>query len=309
MPIEGVHRPAWAEISASAFAHNVRSLKAVVDQSSLCAVVKANGYGHGGALVARAALEGGADSFAVAIVDEGIELRRAGITTPILLLAEIHGDTIADALGHSLTLTVGSLEGAKAAIGAAEKLGGVHRVHVKVDTGMHRMGVAPEEADEVVDLLDASSAIDLEGLYTHFSVADGSSASDRTFTRAQIARFDELVAALNGRGSCPRVVHAANSAGALGYPQSRRSMVRVGLSLYGYLPAGWLAEVLDERGVGLEPAMSLRSQVVAVRRVAAGERPTTGAAARSSARRPSRPCPSATPTAIRAACARAGPRC
>ncbi len=276
MTAEGVHRPAWAEISASAIANNVSALKAVVGESSLCAVVKANGYGHGGPLAAKSALDGGADSLAVALVDEGIELRGAGVTAPILLLAEIPAETIPDALAASLTLTVGSLEGSKAAINVAEKLGGRHCVHVKVDTGMRRMGVAPEEVDEVVDLLSASSAIDLEGFYTHFSVADGSSAEDRSFTRAQIARLDDLVGSLDARGVCPRVVHAANSAGALGYPEARRSMVRAGLALYGYLPAQWLAGPLDDRGLRLEPAMSLRAKVVAVRRGAAGERPSYG---------------------------------
>ena len=276
MPVEGVRRPAWAEISASAIAHNVRALKSVMGTASFCAVVKANGYGHGALLAAKAALDGGADSLAVAIVDEGIELRSAGVSTAILLLAEIPPETIPDALTNSLTLTIGSLEGAKAAVTCAEQFGDLHRVHVKVDTGMHRMGVAPDQVDEVVDLLRASPAIDLEGLYTHFSVADGSSADDRAFTRAQIKLFDDVVAALAKRGVAPRVLHSANSAGALGYPEARRSMVRVGLALYGYLPEGWLSGALEEKNLKLETALTLRAQVVAVRRVLAGERPSYG---------------------------------
>ena len=276
MPVEGVRRPAWAEISASALAHNVRVLKEIVGDAKFCAVVKANGYGHGALLAATGALEGGADSLAVAIVDEGIELRDAGVTAPILLLAEIPPETIADALAHGLTLTVGSVAGAKAAVETAQELGGVHRVHVKVDTGMHRAGVAPGQVDEVVDILLASPAIDLEGLYTHFSVADGSSADDRAFTREQIRRFDEVVTHLEVRGVSPRVLHSANSAGALGYPEARKSMVRVGLAMYGYLPEGWLCGALEEKNEKLRPALTLRAQVVAVRRVAAGERPSYG---------------------------------
>lgn len=245
-------------------------------ESLLCGVVKANGYGHGAPLAAKAALDGGADSLAVAIVDEGIELRGAGVSAPILLLAEIPPATIPDALSHSLTLTIGSLEGARAAVTGAEKLGGLHRVHVKVDTGMHRMGVAPERVDEVVELLLASRAIDLEGLYTHFSVADGSSADDRAFTRGQIKLFADVVSALARRGVAPRVLHSANSAGALGYPEARLSMVRVGLALYGYLPQGWLSGALEEQGLRLESALALRARVVAVRRVLAGERPSYG---------------------------------
>ncbi|HEY5267411.1 MAG TPA: alanine racemase [Acidimicrobiales bacterium] len=276
MPAEGVRRPAWAEISASALAHNVRVLKDVVGDAQLCAVVKANGYGHGALVAAKAALDGGADWLAVAIVDEGIELRDAGITVPILLLAEIPPETITDALAHSLTLTIGSLTGALAAVASASELGGVHRVHVKIDTGMHRAGVAPAHVDEVIDILLASSAIDLEGLYTHFSVADGSSVEDRAFTRDQIRRFDEVVTHLEQRGVTPRVLHLANSAGALAYPEARKSMVRVGLAMYGYLPEGWLAGALEEKNQKLLPTLTLRAQVVALRRVGPGGRPSYG---------------------------------
>jgi alanine racemase len=276
VPVEGVHRPAWAEISASAIAHNVRAIKAVIGDASLCAVVKANGYGHGALLAAKAALDGGANCLAVAILDEGIELRAAGIEAPILLLAEIPRDTVPDALANHLTLTIGSLDGARAAVSSAETLGGRHRVHLKVDTGMHRMGVAPEIAGDVAALLVSSSAIDLEGLYTHFSVADGSSADDRAFTRAQITSFNEVIADVKSRGATPRVLHSANSAGALGYPEARQSMVRVGLALYGYLPEAWLVGALEEKDLQLRTALSLRARVVAVRRVMAGERPSYG---------------------------------
>lgn len=276
MPVEGVRRPAWAEISAAALAGNVAALKEVLGESDLCAVVKANGYGHGAPLAAEALLGAGADSLAVAIVDEGIELRDAGFTESILLLAEIPPVTVPDALEYYLTLTVGSLEGARAAVAAAEAHGGRHRVHVKVDTGMHRMGVAPDEVDAVVDVLRASTSIDLEGLYTHFSVADGAGPDDRAFTRSQIALFDAVVASLADRGVTPRVLHAANSAGALAYPEARRSMARVGLALYGYLPSGWTGDGLGARGLALAPALSLHARVVAVRRAAAGERPSYG---------------------------------
>ena len=274
MQVEGVHRPARAEISASAIAHNVRVLKSVVGDSLFCAVVKANGYGHGAELAAKAALVGGADMLAVAIIDEGIELRESGVTAPILLLAEIPPDTIAAALGSALTLTIGSLEGAKSALAIAEGLGGRHRVHLKVDTGMRRMGVAPEDIDEVVDVLVASESIDLEGIYTHLSVADGSSAVDRAFTREQMERFEDVVASLAERGVEPRIVHAANSAGALGYPEARKGMVRVGLALYGHLPDAWLASALEATGEQLVPALTLRANVVAVRRAEVGERPS-----------------------------------
>jgi len=276
MSVEGVHRPALAQISASAIAHNVRAMKAVVGEAMVCAVVKANGYGHGAVMAANAALEGGATWLAVAIFDEGIELRSAGITAPILLLAETPRETVADAMAHSLTLTIGSLAGAHAAVEAARHIGGRQRVHVKVDTGMRRMGVAEEDVEKVVDVLLAAPEIDLEGLYTHFSVADGASASDRQFSRQQIERFDAVVAKLAARDVRPRLVHAANSAASLAYPEARYDLVRLGLCLYGYLPQAWLASALEVQGSTLRPALALRTRVAALRRAAAGDAPSYG---------------------------------
>lgn len=276
MPGEQLRRPAWAEISASALTNNVRALKSVLGASALCAVVKANGYGHGAPLVANVLSAAGVDYFAVATVDEGIELRESGVSTPILLLVEISPLALADALAHTLTLTIGSIEGAHAAAAAASKLGGRHRVHVKVDTGMGRMGVASAAVDEVVDILSDATPIDLEGIYTHFSVADSARPEDRQFTRHQIEQFDSLVRGLEHRGRAPRVVHMANSAGALAYPESRWSMARSGLALYGYLPEGWLASALEEAGVCLRPVMTLRARVSAVRRLDTGDRPSYG---------------------------------
>ena len=275
MPAEGVHRPAWAEISRAAPRHNVETLRAVLGETRLCAVVKANGYGHGATLVGPAALEAGADLLAVALVDEGLELRRVGVTAPILVLAEIRPSALDAAMANDLTVTVGSLEGAGAVVAVATRRAARARVHLKVDTGMHRMGVAPDEVERVIEALD-SPYVDLEGLYTHFPVADGEDAADRDFTLAQIRRLDEVLEGLSARGVAPRQVHLANSAGALGYPATRRSLARVGLALYGYLPAPWLASALAERGVTLEPALTLRAQVVARRHLAAGARPSYG---------------------------------
>jgi alanine racemase len=266
---------AWAEISASALGANVRALTSVLGTTSLCGVVKANGYGHGAVIVARTILDAGATSLAVATVQEGRELREAGVNAPILLLAEIPSASLNDAMTQSLTLTVGSLEGALALAHAAERLGGVHPVHLKVDTGMHRMGVAPVEVSDVLDVLLACDELDVEGIYTHLSVADGAGDEDRRFTRHQIDTFDEVLADLDDARR-PRVVHLANSAGALGYPDARRDLARVGLALYGYLPGAWLGDVLAERGVSLTPALTLRAKVVATRRVKAGERPSYG---------------------------------
>src|SRR5664280_2414742 len=138
------------------------------------------------------------------------------------------------------------------------------------------MGGAPGDVHDVIDVLMASPSIEVEGVYTHFSVADGSSADARAFTRSQIESFGEVVVALALGGVTPKLLHAANSAGALGYPEARLSMVRIGLSLYGYLPEPWLALALEEKGQHLEPALTLRAKVSAVRRAQAGERPSYG---------------------------------
>ena len=269
------HRPAWAEISASALRSNVLALKSVLGKTAFCGVVKANAYGHGIEPVVDTILEAGASSLAVATVDEGIELREAGVTAPILLLAEIPASSLPDALVSSLTLTVGSLAGARDVLDATRQATGTHPVHLKIDTGMHRMGVAPDDVKNVLDVLASSDHVDVEGIYTHFSVADGASGDDRGFTRDQIEAFDTVLASI-GPERRPRLVHLANSAGALGYERSRRDMVRVGLAMYGYLPSAWLAGALEEHHVTLTPVLTLRAKVVAVRRVSAGERPSYG---------------------------------
>jgi alanine racemase len=276
VPVEGVRRPAWAEISRGALRHNVAVLREVLGTSAVCGVVKANGYGHGALFAASALSEAGAAGLAVAIVDEGIELRDANIVDPILLLAETPHESVRDALEAGLTLTIGSRDGARAAVAAARELGGRNRVHVKVDTGMHRMGVLPGDLGEVLDALVTAPSIVIEGLYTHFAAADSSRAEDRAYCAEQLARFDEAVALAAARGVHPPILHTANSAAALGIPESRRSMARVGLALYGYLPDPALEATLARRGLALAPALSLHARVTAVRELDAGERPSYG---------------------------------
>ena len=276
MPVEGVHRPAWAEISSSALAHNIAVVRELLGPTQVCAVVKANGYGHGAVLAARAMIDGGADCLAVAIIDEGIELRAAGITAPILLLSEIPAETIGAALEAELTLTIGSLDGARAAASVASDLGGVHRVHLKIDTGMLRQGVAPREALRAARILHDCAALELEGVFTHFSVADGDSVEDREFTGRQMDVFNRVRLELRKNGIEPASVHLANSAGVLGHASSYATLARPGLALYGYLPSPWLGDALASRGVTLRPALSLRAQVVATRRGEVGDRPSYG---------------------------------
>ena len=276
MPVEGVRRPAWAQISQSALRHNVTALRKVLGSTAICGVVKANGYGHGAPIAAATLSAAGAAGLAVAIVDEGVELRDARISDPILLLAETPAKTVRDAFEFALTLTVGSVEGAHAVVAAAKELGGKNRVHLKVDTGMHRMGFDPRELDAVLDILLAAPSIEIEGMYTHCSVADSSAALDRAYCAEQLARFDDAVGRAALRGVMPPILHTANSAAALGIPPSRRSMARVGLALYGYLPDPSLAEEMGRAELNLEPVLSLHARVTAVRELDAGERPSYG---------------------------------
>ncbi len=274
---QGRSRPAWAEIDLAAVAHNAAVLSRLVAPAELCAVVKAHGYGHGGPAVARAALSGGAGRLAVALVDEGVELREHGVTAPVLLLSECDPAAAATALSYGLTPTLYSAEGIAAFSAAAVAAGRPVGVHVKVDTGMHRVGAAPEDLRAIAAAVVAEGSLQLEGVWTHLPVADGEE-EDRAYTEGQLALFDRLVAELAAAGMRGPLLHAANTAGAIAFPQARYDMVRCGLGLYGYLPGPPVQEAFDAQAGGeqLRPAMALKARVVAVRMLQAGERPSYG---------------------------------
>ena len=277
MVVEGTWRPARAVVDRGAITRNVARLCAAVSPAALCAVVKANGYSHGALLAATAALDGGAAGLAVALVDEGIELREGGITAPILLLSEPSLSSFATCLEFNLTPTVATMAGALAAIAACEEVGGKNPVHVKIDTGMHRVGASPEEALAIAKVLEASPTVALEGCYTHFAVADGDKEDEVAFTEAQLARFLSFVDELEAAGITPPLLHAANTAGALAYPASRLTMVRCGIGIYGYEPSQAVKAVAPSNGLShLEPAMALTAEVSAVHVVPDGARPSYG---------------------------------
>ena len=279
---QGRSRPAWAEIDLAAVAHNAGVLAQLAGPAELCAVVKAHGYGHGGPAVARAALAGGASRLAVALVDEGVELREHGVTAPVLLLSECDPGAAATALSYGLTPTLYSAEGIGAFTAAAAAAGRPVDVHVKVDTGMHRVGAAPEDLPGIAAAVQGEPLLRLEGVWTHLPVADGERPEDRAFTEGQLDHFDRLVADLVAAGIRAPLLHAANTAGAVAFPRSRHDVVRCGLGLYGYLPGGPVGgpvrAAFDEQAGGerLRPAMSLKARVVAVRTLEAGERPSYG---------------------------------
>jgi alanine racemase len=275
---QGRSRPAWAEIDVAAVTHNASVLSRLVRPAQLCAVVKAHGYGHGGPAVAKAALAGGALGLAVALVDEGVELRQHDVHGPILLLSECGPDAVNTVMSSRLTPTLYTLEGVDQFVRAARLLGQSTPVHVKVDTGMHRVGADPSEVPALVRAIVDDPLLRFEGLWTHLPVADGGSADDRVFTLGQLEMFDRLVADLAQHGLAAQVLHAANTAGSIAFPTSRYNMVRCGLGLYGHLPGAAVTGAFNAASGGavLWPAMSLKARVVAVRTLDAGERPSYG---------------------------------
>ncbi|MFM8946019.1 MAG: alanine racemase [Actinomycetota bacterium] len=259
-------RASWVEVNRAAIRHNTRTLKRMVGDSRLLAVVKANGYGHGAVTVAEAALAAGADGLCVALVQEGVELRRAGIENPILVLSEQPLDQLDELLAHGLIPTAYSIRYIDALTEAARRHDVIaHEVHLKIDTGMHRVGAAPDSIVELAGRIVARSPqLSLGGVFTHLATADQ---PDPTFTDHQIDLFDRAVDDLQRAGIDPGWVHIANSAGAIAHPRARRDMVRVGIALYGIAPDVSMTDLCAD----LQPAMALRSRVSFMKRVAAGE--------------------------------------
>lgn len=271
-------RPTEAVVDLGAIARNIERLVAYAAPAEVCAVTKADGYGHGSVASARAALDAGASRIAVALVEEGIELRRSGIRAPILLLSEPRPGEMFEVVEHDLTPTVYSSVGLAALVAAAgsRPLTAPVELHLKLDTGMNRVGLRPasafadaDAADDVDYAVEAVRAVAdkpdlrLGGVWTHLAVADE---LDRSETAEQLARFDRLLEAVRPEFGEDVVVHAANSAGLLAHPAARYDMVRVGIASYGIEPAAGIGASL-----GLEPAMSLRTQLSMVKPVFAGE--------------------------------------
>jgi alanine racemase len=254
------HRPTVAVVDLDAIRHNVGAVRP--PRADVMAIVKANGYGHGAEQVARAALGAGAGWLGVALVEEGVRLRDAGLDAPILVLTEFPAGSEKEALAAGLTPTLYTAEGMARLADAASAVGGAVGVHVKVDTGMHRVGLPPDEALAFVHAV-LGAGFELEGFWTHFAKSED---LDDPFTDIQLRRFLDLVDRLKAAGIRPRVLHAANSAAALARPATQLDVVRVGLAMYGLLPGPQLAGSAD-----LRPALSWRSAVTMVKRVGAGE--------------------------------------
>ena len=282
--------PSWIEIDLTAIAHNVRAIKQFVGPNvTVNAVVKGNAYGHGAIEVARTALENGAGYLSVAYLKEAIELREAGITAPILILAFTPAQFVRTAIQHDFVISMSDLSVARAASQAAVALQTPARIHIKIDTGMSRLGVLPADAAAFVDEVRNLPGVIIEGIFTHFSCAD----CDETYTQAQLTTFREILhldlAGLNlaqlnlsrsnlpglGRKTSPEnlaglvthYIHAANSAATLAYPEAHFNMVRPGIALYGLTP---FAEGWGKLSLALKPALTWKAQIALIKTLPAG---------------------------------------
>lgn len=259
----------WTEIDLSNLEHNYRALRAMLPQGCrFLGVVKADAYGHGAVQVARRLETLGAEYLAVACLDEALELRQAGITTPILILGYTPTERAEALLDNGITQTVYDVEMARALSNAAAAAGKTLKIHVKADTGMSRLGWLcggedQSAAAEAIAQVCALPGLEAEGIYTHFANADG----DEDYTMLQFTRFLDLLEALKERGITFAIRHCAASAAALKFPCTHLDMVRPGIALYGHYPDP-SCEGLD--GPGLRPVMTLKTRVASVKAVPAG---------------------------------------
>ncbi len=261
---ESTLRPTWAEISLDAIKHNVRGLAALARPAGIMAVVKADAYGHGAVMVALAALDAGASWLAVAALEEAVELRRAGIEAPILVISAATPAQAEAVARARVAAAVADLEAAEALAAAGRRLGRLAEAHLKVDTGMGRLGVTPDEAGAALAArIAALKGLSLTGVYTHFATADE---KDKAFARLQASRFERFLELTAAAGLTFRWRHAANSAAIIDMPETRHNLVRAGIALYGHYPS---PDVMKER-VKLIPAMTWKTRLVLVKTVPPG---------------------------------------
>jgi alanine racemase len=262
-------RPTEAVVELAAITRNY-ALACEVGGRPAIAVVKANAYGHGAIPVARALVQAGCPMLAVALVEEGIELREAGIAAPILVLGGAYGDRYDLLVSHRLTPLVFRAEQVAALGEAARQLGTSAAAHLKLDTGMGRIGVSPLELGAFMAAARAARAVRLEGICTHFASAD---LVPREVTERQVRLFEEASSALEAEGFPVRFRHLANSAGTIEFPATRQDLTRPGIMLYGLLPfaAGdALSEAATAVGAVLSPALTWKTAITHVKTVPAG---------------------------------------
>lgn len=253
-------RPTYAEIDLNKLRSNVRKIKSELSSSvKMMAIVKANAYGHGSVEVARAASMAGADYFGVASLGEALELRSSSIGAPILILSETHHAHIERVIDAGITQTVYTPELAQLLSDMSSHKGVKAKVHVKIDTGMSRVGVLPDKAEDLIERIASLPSLELEGIFTHFAKADD---RESGFTLEQFEIFKRITSSLRAKGIKPPILHAANSAAMVNFPATRLDMVRIGIMMYGLKP-------LEQNGScpELEPVLSFKSKVLYIKEV------------------------------------------
>ncbi|HVL33679.1 MAG TPA: alanine racemase [Actinomycetota bacterium] len=259
-----VPRPAWADIDLAAIRRNVSRVAAgLTPNTKVMAVVKANAYGHGDVEVARAALEAGASWCGVILVDEALRLRAGGVEAPILLLHEPPAERMEEALRNDLTPVVFTRKGIEAVSDAAAKLGRSAAVHLKLDTGLNRLGCPPDQLVDIATALSKESHVEVHGLMTHFAFADEPA---NPVIDAQLERFADMCERLRALGIEPQMRHVGNSAAAITRPDAHFDMIRLGIAMYGLSPGPQV-----DGHVELQPAMQLKARIAQVKRCRAGD--------------------------------------
>ncbi len=255
----------WAEVDLDAIAHNLREIKSKLARNTeIMSVVKADAYGHGVFETVRTLLENGATRLAVSMLDEAIQLRKSGITVPILILSYTDPSRAEEIIEYGITQTVFSHELAQSLSDAAVRLNKPVKIHIKIDTGMTRVGFAPGYS-AVKDVVDISRlpGIIIEGLFTHFAKADE---WDKTYTYMQFERFMSICSELSRIGILIPIKHVSNSAAAMTFPEMQMDMIRPGIIQYGLYPS----HQVDKSLLKLKPAMTLKSKVIMVKKVEKG---------------------------------------
>jgi alanine racemase len=259
------HRPTWIEVAADALINNVRQVRRLIGPTRLLmAVVKANAYGHGAIPTTNILLDAGVDHLAVATLAEGMELRKGGITAPILVLGYTPSWLALDAVQTNIAITVYEWETLLALETVAAQVGLRATVHVKVNTGMNRLGLAPQEVTGFLRTSRQCTHIDVEGIFTHFATSD---LADKSFAHVQFRQFAVMLEQLHQAGLRPRLAHAANSAAILTLPDTYLDMVRCGIALYGLHPD----EVETRLPATFRPALTWKAQVAHVLTLTSGE--------------------------------------
>jgi len=261
------HRATRAEINLQAFRHNLQTLRKYLDpQTQIMAVVKADAYGHGAVSCARIAVESGAANYLGAgVIEEGIELRENGLNAPILILGSIFPDEAEDLVRHNLATILCTQPLAQALSKEAEKQDKTVSVHIKVDTGMNRLGISPENLPALLDQVRNLKNLKIEAVSTHFSSADD---EDLSVTQAQLEKFQTALTILQKEGVHTPIVHCANTSALFKFPESHFNMVRPGLILYGVLPSPSLRPVIDQGENPFQPVMQWKSQIILLKPIA-----------------------------------------